>query len=722
MPTPTQNPATQTAVPQGLDPIAYTLTKAIGLQESGGNYQAQGASGEYGAYQNIPATWNARAQAVYGANAPAITDATPEQQNEVMYNWVSSKLKAGYTAAQIASMQNAGDGAPNAYLGNSGTNADGVQYNTPAYVAGVQKYASQLWDQQNNPTTAGPNQPVISPIRPSLGGFLSNTLSSAANFAGNIGNAIIHPIQTVQNLAEIPIGGLQELGGQQNQNTQTFDNVVNYFKQRYGSVNDLLHTAYTDPVGLAADVSAALGVGAGAAGLAGKAAELSTAADASRAADLAASTGVRTMTGDVASGNGLTRGLGAAQGALEAGSALANPLSPIIAGAGKLIGKTGLVTSEVGSQLTGFEPQTIDTIIAHPDQFTPEQIANTSRLAVAKDVESALQDREASVAEDSRAYGPVRESPTTFPVAKNFLEDQLRSQAGVDVKDGEIVAKGSSKIRASKDVAALQNLFDTWKPEFQKGSLTSEEFLNFRQDLASVAKYDREFTASKPVESVAASIRSSFNKTYRPAIPGLDKLDESYSTQRAELQILRKGILDKDGNLQDSAINKIANATGKGKDLQLAKLEQISPGITKRIQILKAMEDIQKAGGTKVGTYPSAFLKAGGVIAGLATGNIPVLATALATTIIASPGIAVPLLRLFGEDKGIVSGVMAHLAKYVTLGAVTSATQNDSTGQIAPDIQASATTDQQTGSTPQQIPAPSQPNSDIPSANTTPAL
>ena len=136
-------------VPAGLDPTAYILTKAIGYQENGGqtpDYTAKGASGEYGAYQYLPATWQARATQFLGSNAPSLQDATPDQQNEVTYKWVQSKLAAGYTPAQVASMHNAGEGAPNAWQGNAGTNAEGVQYNTKAYAQGVQKYASQLWD------------------------------------------------------------------------------------------------------------------------------------------------------------------------------------------------------------------------------------------------------------------------------------------------------------------------------------------------------------------------------------------------------------------------------------------------------------------------------------------------------------------------------------------------------------------------------------------------
>lgn len=154
-------------VPAGLDPSAYVLTKAIAYQEGGGQIlspDAKGQSGETGIYQYQSATWNARASQVLGPNAPSIQDATPDEQNEVTYKWVENKLNTvnpntgkNYTPAEVASMHNAGEGAPDAWQGNKGTNVEGVQYNTKQYVQNVQKYAQQLW----NGKTPGTTSPTV---------------------------------------------------------------------------------------------------------------------------------------------------------------------------------------------------------------------------------------------------------------------------------------------------------------------------------------------------------------------------------------------------------------------------------------------------------------------------------------------------------------------------------------------------------------------------------
>lgn len=149
---PNQTPQVQpTAGNQPLDPQAVNLAKAIRQTESNGNFTQAGKSGEYGAYQFLPATWDQYSKEA-GVNAP-LQQATPEQQNEVAYKKIKQWKDQGYNPGQIASMWNAGPGKPNVYLeGNKGTNAEGVQYDTAAYAKKVAETYQQL--KQQNPLAA----------------------------------------------------------------------------------------------------------------------------------------------------------------------------------------------------------------------------------------------------------------------------------------------------------------------------------------------------------------------------------------------------------------------------------------------------------------------------------------------------------------------------------------------------------------------------------------
>lgn len=232
----------------------------------------------------------------------------------------------------------------------------------------------------------------------------------------------------------------------------------------------------------------------------------------------------------------------------------------------------------------------------------------------------------------------------TVQISPTYLENTIRANTGLKFSKGQFETSGSAAIREARDVRALQNLYDTWKPTFEKGKLTTQEFLNFRSDLAKLSKFEREISSSSALENLSKKMRATFNDKFRSKIPGLEELDTKFSAEKSELKQLSKGIVDKDGNLTDSALNKIANATGKGKDALLARLEETVPGITKKIKILKAVEDIEHASGIKVGTYTRGAIVGAGFLAG---GPI----TALINAVLTSPELAVPMLRKYGMIK-----------------------------------------------------------------------
>ena len=147
--------------PTTLDPQVVNLTKAIRQTESGGDFQAQGKSGEYGAYQWTPGTWASESQKYLGQSVP-LQQATPQQQNEVAYKKIADWKAQGYNVGQIASMWNAGEGNPNAYItGNKGVNKEGVAYDTGAYAKSVAtayqkiKGGGQASQDPNNPSSTG---------------------------------------------------------------------------------------------------------------------------------------------------------------------------------------------------------------------------------------------------------------------------------------------------------------------------------------------------------------------------------------------------------------------------------------------------------------------------------------------------------------------------------------------------------------------------------------
>lgn len=182
-----------------LDPQAVNLAKAIRQTESGGDFKARGKSGEYGAYQFTPDTWNKTAPK-YGVNVP-LDQATPEHQNEVAYKQIKEWKDAGNNVGQIASMWNAGEAKPNAYLeGNAGVNKSGAKYDTGKYAESVAKAyqtlksGGQVGADPNNPSSiAAPQSIQPQPDNRDFlqkAGDIVNTIFPGKQIGEAIGNAI----------------------------------------------------------------------------------------------------------------------------------------------------------------------------------------------------------------------------------------------------------------------------------------------------------------------------------------------------------------------------------------------------------------------------------------------------------------------------------------------------------------------------------------------------
>lgn len=161
-----------------LDPQAVNLAKAIRQHESGGDFTARGKSGEYGAYQYTPDTWNTDSQKYLGQSV-SLEQATPEQQNEVAYKKIKELKDQGNNVGQIASIWNSG--SPE-WEGKTGTNSYGVQYDVPKYVDSV----SSLYQQYKSQTPKQSQKTQDNSQSQTLGQELGGRLSDAGNALNSI--------------------------------------------------------------------------------------------------------------------------------------------------------------------------------------------------------------------------------------------------------------------------------------------------------------------------------------------------------------------------------------------------------------------------------------------------------------------------------------------------------------------------------------------------------
>lgn len=173
-----------------ISPIAVNAAKAIRQIESGGNYTATSKDGSFGAYQFIKPTWDAAAKKYLGTNVPW-QSATREQQNEVAVKQINDWIQSGKATniGQIASMWNAGEGKPDAYLeGLSGINSSGIKYDVSGYAKMVATEYQKIkgvspTDQTQQPSVT---QPAVQQNPDSLGSQLTSRVQNAASAIDSI--------------------------------------------------------------------------------------------------------------------------------------------------------------------------------------------------------------------------------------------------------------------------------------------------------------------------------------------------------------------------------------------------------------------------------------------------------------------------------------------------------------------------------------------------------
>lgn len=94
-----------------------------------------------------------------------------------------------------------------------------------------------------------------------LSGAVDNFLPSAGQFAKDLAQPILHPIQTAQSLGDI-VGGVAAKAGIGDHDQAAADAVGQFFVQRYGGIENVKRTMAQDPVGFLSDLATALSGGA----------------------------------------------------------------------------------------------------------------------------------------------------------------------------------------------------------------------------------------------------------------------------------------------------------------------------------------------------------------------------------------------------------------------------------------------------------------------------
>lgn len=111
---------------------------------------------------------------------------------------------------------------------------------------------------------------VLKTIGDTYFGTISTYMGSAGKLASGVVSAASHPVQTVKGLAGIAAGMFQKIIPGEQPQEKYFNDLVNNYKDKYGSLDALAETVATDPFGFVSDVYAVAGLTSGALKTAGK--------------------------------------------------------------------------------------------------------------------------------------------------------------------------------------------------------------------------------------------------------------------------------------------------------------------------------------------------------------------------------------------------------------------------------------------------------------------
>ena len=481
-----------------------------------------------------------------------------------------------------------------------------------------------------------------------IGETASNLIPSGIQFGKDIGTAAVNVFNpdmqqnTLANLGKAAVGGLANLAEVVTGNEELFNlqseevasAIGDFYVERYGGIDKAAETLKTDPVGFLADVA---GLMAGAGGLARGAA-----AGATRGATTVSRTGV------------------AATAAKAGGQAIkiARKIDPISFSARRAKNVLDGVKSTgnfVVSNVTGLNPQTIATIVRQPSKFA--NLDDAGRVKLGSKVSKVIDDLADEVSETGKNYDGIRKSTDKATVDKSLFRRVLEKEGLIFDENGKLVTKGFETSQFGTDeFSRLQEFLDD--VDVLPDEISANEVLNMRSRLSKMSRFEKTGVKSTDLERVSKSMRKALNEDVRPQIAGLEELDNSFTPIREQFDSLRREFIDpRTGELRDSALSKIANIQGRGKEQALARLKKVIPDIEEQASIVKAIEDITDSTGTKVGTY----VRSGLFVAGAVNPSL------IMGAILGNPKVAIPLLKMYGKTKNIssasINGIIKKLGK-----------------------------------------------------------
>ena len=427
------------------------------------------------------------------------------------------------------------------------------------------------------------------------GNAVTNFIPSAINVAKGIGSAVMHPLDTAETIAKTAVGGVEAgintVAGTNidTKATKTFTGVANYFKDRYGSWDNVVKTVNKDPAGFLLDVSSLLDAGGSVLGKVGDIAQAGKAGEISKIG----------LVGDVA------KGIGKAIDPIQQGAKLS----------GSVIGKAG----EVGSKFrdvafgvsTGKGTETVRQAFeagkeggeaqssfssAMRGTTTPEQIVQESKGAIGELYKDRTAQYEADAAKLKTKEGV--ESLSTQGT-KTAVKDSLKDMIGKDKVREYANPDGTTKLKIDfsenpgLNAPKWQKVADTvynWKNTTIEGvNKLKQSLKDFKEGGVNLSPADAKYNkfVEDSIKNIDGYLKDNvegyaqMNKNYSQATQNLKEITEAIDSKKPQLAFQRlTQALKTDNDFKIQLLEKVKKQTGVdlSKAVAGANLKTFMPG------------------------------------------------------------------------------------------------------------------------------------------------
>lgn len=373
-----------------------------------------------------------------------------------------------------------------------------------------------------------------------------NILPSIGRSVGSVATAVTHPIKTVEALGSTVVGGMSELGRKLGTGAnvdkpptpeeQTFDHVVQFFKDRYGDPESLKKTIINDPAGVAMDIATIL---SGGAGLAGK-------------------------TGTIGK-------------AVSKASEIVDPVTQTAKLGSKVVEGTVKGAGEVGAQGLGFTTgagaEAVKEAFRNPSpEFTAALRGKTKAKDIVDVAKRALNDVEDARGSEYRAkLAEISKQGDSLDISPVHTEiDKQLDKFGVSIgADGQLDFSRSA-ITKPEARTGVQELYDTIKDwGSRKGDRTPAMLDILKRRLGD---YNLD---SGQARALVSAVQNKVKNILTDQVPGYKEMTSGYAQASDFIDELDRTLALGSGKSTETAITKLTSTLKKDKEYRVALVKQL---------------------------------------------------------------------------------------------------------------------------------------------------